>query len=172
MSTQRMSPRPSRQAGFTLVELITVILILGVLAAVAIPRYADLQGKARESKVRAIAGSVKAAAGIAKAQAVATGVSCASATAGTVTLEGRTIALNHCYPQALTSLTAGILGAANIESDGGWTAAITTGTAGAVGAVLDLSLNDAATPANCKVTYTAAASTSAEATVTTVTTGC
>jgi len=38
--------------------------------------------------------------------------------------------------------------------------------------VLDLSLNDAATPANCKVTYTAAASTSAEATVTTVTTGC
>jgi MSHA pilin protein MshA len=172
MSTQRMSPRPSRQAGFTLVELITVILILGVLAAVAIPRYSDLQGKARESKVRAIAGSIKAAAGIAKAQAVATGVSCASATAGTVTLEGRSIALNHCYPQASNFLTAGILGAANIESDGGWTAAITTGTAGAVGAVLDLSLNDAATPANCKVTYTAAASAGTEATVTTVTTGC
>jgi len=109
MSTQRMSPRPSRQAGFTLVELITVILILGVLAAVAIPRYSDLQGKARESKVRAIAGSIKAAAGIAKAQAVATGVSCASATAGTVTLEGRSIALNHCYPQASNFLTAGIL---------------------------------------------------------------
>ncbi len=172
MSTPRLSPSLSRQAGFTLVELITVILILGVLAAVAIPRYADLQGKARESKVRAVAGSMKAAAGIAKAQAVANGVSCAAATAGLVKLEGRDIALNHCYPQALTSLTTGILGAANIESDGGWTAAITTGTAGAVGAVLDLSLNDAATPANCKVTYTAAASAGNEATVTTVTTGC
>ena len=131
MPTFRFYPRLAGQTGFTLVELITVILILGVLAAVAIPRYADLQGKARESKVRAIAGSMKAAAGIAKAQAVATGVSCASATAGTVTLEGRSIALNHCYPQALTGLTAGILGAANVESDGGWTAAISTGTAGA-----------------------------------------
>ncbi|MCE2660369.1 MAG: prepilin-type N-terminal cleavage/methylation domain-containing protein [Rubrivivax sp.] len=172
MPTFRFYPRLAGQTGFTLVELITVILILGVLAAVAIPRYSDLQGKARESKVRAIAGSMKAAAGITKAQAVATGVSCASATAGTVTLEGRSIALNHCFPQALTGLTAGILGAANVESDGGWTAAISTGTAGAVGAVLDLSLNDAATPANCKVTYTAAASAGTEATVTTVTSGC
>jgi MSHA pilin protein MshA len=172
MSTQRTSSRPSRQAGFTLVELITVILILGVLAAVAIPRYSDLQGKARESKVRAIAGSIKAASGIAKAQAVATGVSCASATAGTVTLEGRSIALNHCYPQALTGLQAGILGAANIESDGGWTAAITTGTAGAIGALLELSLNDATTPASCKVTYQAPTGSGDDPDVVTVTSGC
>ncbi|MFY8087438.1 MAG: type IV pilin protein, partial [Rubrivivax sp.] len=51
MPTFRFYPRLAGQTGFTLVELITVILILGVLAAVAIPRYSDLQGKARESKV-------------------------------------------------------------------------------------------------------------------------
>ena len=172
MPTFRFYPRFAGQTGFTLVELITVILILGVLAAVAIPRYSDLQGKARESKVRAVAGSIKAAAGIAKAQAVATGVSCANASTGTVTLEGRSIALNHCYPQVQTTLTAGILGAANVESDGGWTAALVSGTLGAAGAVLDLRLNDAATPASCKVTYTAAANAATEATVTTDTSGC
>lgn len=47
-SLQRLSrPLTARtQAGLTLVELFTGILILGVLAAVTLPRYADLQGQA------------------------------------------------------------------------------------------------------------------------------
>jgi len=47
-----------RQAGFTLIEIIAVLVILGILAAVAIPKYQNLQQQAAQ---RAAAGAVAAA---------------------------------------------------------------------------------------------------------------
>ena len=47
----KAQPRFGSQQGFTLVEIIAVLIILGVLAAVAVPRYIDLQANA---KLRAI----------------------------------------------------------------------------------------------------------------------
>ena len=157
------------QAGFTLVELVTVILILGVLAAVALPRYADLQGKAREAKVKAVAGSMKSAVGLVKASAMAGGVSCGAATGSNVTMEGLKVALNHCYPEPTGSFTEGILGAANVSSTDGWKI---DGGGSKPGEKVILQLGDASTPEKCSITYVSAADANTPPSIETTLDGC
>jgi MSHA pilin protein MshA len=164
--------QPRAQAGFTLVELVTVILILGVLAAVALPRYADLQGKAREAKVKGVLGSIKAASALVKATAMANGTSCGSATGTTATLEGLSVALNHCYPQALGSLSTGIFGASNVSSTDSWVIDTTNAGAATAGAVVQINLSDATTPASCSISYTSAANATTPPVIVATTTGC
>lgn len=52
--------------GFTLIELIMVIVILGALSAVAIPKYIDLQSKARKASLDGLAGSLRSAVAVVK----------------------------------------------------------------------------------------------------------
>ena len=51
-----------QQSGFTLIELVIVIILLGILTAVITPKFIDIQGNARQAIVDAGVGAVKSAA--------------------------------------------------------------------------------------------------------------
>jgi len=137
-----------KQKGFTLIELIIVMVILGILAAFAIPRFFDFGSSARKASINSLLGSVNSASSIGHAAALANNQTATTAT--TITMDNTAVTFINGYPDGSAT---GIGAAVNAPT--------TTSTTPAAGQYT-FAAGNATTPAtwtiqaNCLVSYTQA----------------
>ncbi|EOV1174210.1 prepilin-type N-terminal cleavage/methylation domain-containing protein [Vibrio fluvialis] len=135
-----------RQGGFTLIELVVVIVILGILAVTAAPRFLNLQDDAREASLQGLKGAMQGAAGIVYGRSALDGTESVSA-GQSVTIGSDNVNLVWGYPEASTD---GIGKAVDgLSSD--WSAVASSGTTS-----ISYSFKSGVTGASdskCSVTY-------------------
>ena len=148
-----------RQGGFTLIELVVVIVILGILAVTAAPRFLNLQNDARKASLQGLAGAMNGGAGIVYGKAAIEGKETSTSATD---IDG--ISTIYGYP---TAAVAGI-GEAVVGLESDWTiyaVAATTGDDAAAAKLVATFKNtdlDTATKVEntqCFVTYTQATGT-------------
>lgn len=142
----------NRQKGFTLIELVIVIVILGILAATAAPKFIDLTGDARTAVMQGLEGALNSG---------TSGIYAKAIIAGDVASSATTIIGAEHYNLAFGFPAAAGVGASNGTSGAafGISGAITTSfgsdvTIAASGGVTTFTNTSAPDPSTCVVTYT------------------
>ncbi|ELI6431771.1 MULTISPECIES: prepilin-type N-terminal cleavage/methylation domain-containing protein [Aeromonas] len=136
-----------KQAGFTLIELVIVIIILGILAVTAAPKFLNLQGDAREAAAQGVQAAVSSSAQLVYSKSALEGIERASSGAVSSS-DGTNIDVVFGYPAATDT---GIKNAVTI--DGSWSGKVSGGAY-----VFSTSSSQ------CTVNYTEASETSAAST--------
>ena len=153
----------NKQKGFTLIELVVVIVILGILAATAAPKFIDLTGDARKSVMQGVQGSINSAVNLAHAKAL---VSNQTGATGSITIGSLTYAMVNGYPAAAANSTDGLGVGSLIELDTGSDITFTDATPSV------FQHAGATVPADCQISYANATDSETPPVVTATLTDC
>lgn len=176
------------QKGFTLIELIIVIVVLGILAVTAAPQFINFSGDARESVLNGLKGAMNGAARSVYAKAAIQGLEddADNGSGGyqTITVNGATVQIVYGYPSATSDPGAsanGILNALQIDTadwDIAYTAGATVGTDVSTARYSPAGINDSVTATDhttiteCYVQYVDVTTEGNFPTISVDTTGC